>query len=561
MTAAIQALVIGNGAYPGRLRLTCPSADAKEIERAFQELKIDVTAIIDKPYASVLADIDAFIAKVNLPATTASILYYSGHGIQIGDINYIVPIDFRDPGGDGKTRLVSVQSIVDNMTSATAIRIVLLDACRTGRDTSANLIGGTKQIEVDKSFFLDGQGIPAAGLAEMKAVGNTFIAFAAGPGEVALEGGDGSSLSPFTKALVKHLTSVDLPLSNLTGRIRKEVLAETDGRQTTWDQSSLVVPFYFNPGSVLMFAGNVMALIGLIISAFIYSLVLLSPDVTIKWIGAALALPIASFATLMVGAQKAYARLRGGFDSDSNAREFQLLANLRKGAGGGFLGSLVGTLFLSVPYFHQWVDPSETFGELCLEITYGTALAACLLGPLALAGAYLWPAPNGASIRTRISHVMLGAGLGGTLAGLIAAPIITWYFGSMEGRPVMDPLLLLPGSVVGASAVIFSIMNFELERLSGRRIWITAVSSLLAVVLGGPFALIVFGPLYLLGAVSAVTAYLTDHYYSPSALFAGGALYGAPVGLVLGLVIGAAIVLIQLLSGQIIVARSGQRQP
>jgi hypothetical protein len=561
VTAAIQALVIGNGAYPGRLRLTSPSADANEIERAFKELKIDVTAVIDKPYVSALADIDTFIGKVNLPTTTASIMYYSGHGIQIDDINYIVPIDFHDPGVDGKTRLVSVQSIVDKMTSATATRIVLLDACRTGKDTSASLIAGAKQIEVDKSIFLDGEEIPAAGLAEMKAVGNTFIAFAAAPGEVALEGGDGSSLSPFTKALVKHLASVDLPLSNLTGRVRQEVLVETDGRQRTWDQSSLIVPFYFNPGSVLMFAGNVMALIGLVISAFIYSLVLLSPDVTIKWIGAALVLPIVSFTTLMVGAQKAYARLRGGFDSDSNAREFQLLANLRKGAGGGFLGSLVGALFLSVPYFRLWVHPSETFGELCLEITYGTALAACLLGPLALAGADLWPAPDGASILTRISRIMLGSGLGGTLAGLIAAPLITWYFGSMAGRPVMDPLLLLPGSVVGASAVIFSIMNFDLERLNGRRIWITAASSLLAVVLGGPFAFIVFGPLYSLGTVSAVTAYLENDYDSPSALLARGALYGVPVGLVLGLVIGAAIVLIQVLSGQIIVAGSGQRQP
>jgi hypothetical protein len=436
-----------------------------------------------------------------------------------------------------------------------------LDACRTGKDTSASLITGTKQIEIDKSFFLDGQEVPVAGLAEMKAVGNTFIAFAAGPGEVALEGSNGSSLSPFTKALVRNLSSVDLPLSNLTGRVRQEVLDETGGRQRTWDQSSLLVPFYFNPGSVLLFTGNVMALIGLIISAFIYSLILLSPHVTMEWIVAAVALPIASFATLMVGTQKAYARLRGGFNSDSNARGSELWANLRKGAGGGFLGSLVGALFLSVPYFYQWAKPTETFGQLCLEIIYGTAFAACLLGPLALAGAHLWPAPKGASIRTRIGYVMFGAGLGGTLAGLIAAPFITSYFGSMSGRPEMDPLLLLPGSVVSSAAIVFSIMNFELERLSGRHLGISAGSSFLAVGLGAVFAVIIFGPLYLLGAVSAVTVFLENHYYSPLALFFGGALYGAPVGLVLGLAIGAAIVLVQFFSGQLTVPRSSQRQP
>jgi Caspase domain len=541
MTAAIQALVIGNGSYPGKLCLTSPKADAEQVARTLKELKIDVVSVIDEPYSSALSHIDAFIEKVNLPKTAASVLYYSGHGVQINDTNYIVPIDFRDVKSDEKIRLISVQSIVDKMTSATATRIVLLDACRTGKDASASLIAGTKRIEVDKSFFLNGEEVPTAGLAEMKAVGNTFIAFAAGPGEVAREGSDGNSLSPFTNSLVRHLTSVDLPLSNLTGRIRQEVLAETEGRQRTWDQSSLVAPFYFNPGSLLLFTSNVMAVIGLAISTIIYSLVLLSPYVTMEWIAAALILPAASFTMLMAGAQNAYARLRGAFAYDDGNSRLRLLADLRNGAAGGFLGALIGGLFVSAPYFLEWRHPSETFGQLWLEVTCATAFAACIVGPFALSGAHLWLAPKDGSILNQAARLVFGSAAGGMLAGLIAAPVITWYFGRITGRPEMGPLLLLPGSVICASAVIFSVINFDLERLSGRRLLINAASSFLAVLLGGPFAVLVFAPLYLLGAVSAVTVYLEHHYASPAGLLAGGALYGAPVGLVLGFVVGAAI--------------------
>jgi uncharacterized caspase-like protein len=310
VVASKQALVIGNGAYPDRLTLASPKNDAEAVSKELMNLKIDVTEIIDKPYSSALTAINKFIDKVNLPTSTVSILYYSGHGIQMDDINYIVPIDFQDPSRGDRSRLISVQSIVDRMTSATAIRIVLLDACRTGKDVRS-IIGG-KGVEIDKDIYFNDVPVPPPGLAEMKATGNTFIAFAAGPGEVARQGIAGSPLSPFTRALVKHINSVDLPISNLTARIRQEVLEETGDTQRTWDQSSLTVPFYFNPGSLLLLTGNMMALGGLVISAMIYSLVLLSPEISLKWIGAALTLPVASFVVLIVGTQGVYSRLRGG---------------------------------------------------------------------------------------------------------------------------------------------------------------------------------------------------------------------------------------------------------
>jgi hypothetical protein len=116
------------------------------------------------------------------------------------------------------------------------------------------------------------------------------------------------------------------------------------------------------------------------------------------------------------------------------------------------------------------------------------------------------------------------------------------YFGRLE-RPEMPPYLLLPGSVVGTSIIIFSIVNFDFERLSGHRILASVKASLATLGIGVSAAIAVFGPLYLMGVVQAVTAYLENHFGDMAAMAKGGAIYGLPVGIVLGIVIGAAVLL------------------
>jgi hypothetical protein len=555
MASATQALVIGNGAYPGRLHLDNPPRDAAAVINAFKDLGVDVTEVIDKPYENLLASIDDFIAIANQPHIQTSILYYSGHGIQEEEINYIVPIDFEDPNDSGKKRFISIQSVIDKMIQATSVKIVLLDACRTGKRERQTIAEGTRAIEVDRDFKLNGIKVEIQGLAEIKAKGDTFIAFAAGPGQVARDSIDGSPLSPFTRALVKYLPSVDLPLSNLTGRIRQEVLDETGQEQRTWDQSSLRYPFYFNPGSLLLFVGNLMALVGLMISTVIYSLVLTSPKLNSGWVVAALALPVVSFLILMFGTQTVYGRLRGtNFEPEAPSVGKGVKDTLIKGVTGGFLGSVGCSLFLSVPYYLEWLrvgTPSESFGQLYLEITYATIFAACVLGALTLTGALLamvWPAE--ASKLDAKARVLGGASLGGVLTGLIVAPLLTWWFGMIYDRPEMKPWLLLPGSIVGSSLLIFSIVNFDLERLSLHRAGTSAWASICALIAGAPVAFAVFAPLYWVGIGDAVTTYLEANAENPIGLMKGGAVYGAPVGLVLGLVIGFAIILTQRWSGK-----------
>ena len=329
--------------------------------------------------------VEKFLGLVNEPATTTSLLYYSGHGLQINEQNYMVPIDFEGSDDQDTVRLVSVQSILAEMTAETAVRIILLDACRSNADAQDFVVRGRKQLNLGKEITVGGRLVTADGLASMQAAVNTFIAFAAGPGEVAFDGGDGDHLSPFTANFLKYVDAVDLPISNLTSRVRQDVLNITNNTQKSWSQSSLMAPFYFNPGSLLMFTGNLMALVGLIATGIPYSLVLAWSKLTWPWVVIGATLPVISLCILLFGVQSVYTRLRGRYVTDEATTLWSHLAtSAQKGILGGYLGSSLSALLLSALYYTGWGLDDGPFNSVPLEITVATALTGPLLGMLSL---------------------------------------------------------------------------------------------------------------------------------------------------------------------------------
>lgn len=546
MTAARQALVIGNGGYGGSLRLNCPTNDATLVKRSLTDLGFEVTFGTDLGFDAMQALVDKFLGLVNEPATTASLLYYSGHGLQINDQNYMVPVDFDRLADQHVAQLVSVQLIVTKMTAETAVRIILLDACRSNADAQ-NIVNGGKQLKIDKAITVGGALVTANGLASMQAAVNTFIAFAAGPGEVAFDGGEGDHLSPFTESFLKYVDAADLPISNLTSRVRQDVLVRTNNSQKSWDQSSLMEPFYFNPGSLLMFMGNLMALVGVITTVIPYSLVLGWSKLTWPWVVVGAALPVISLCILLYGAQSVYSRLRGRYvrEVDGATTAWRHLStSSQKGILGGYLGASLGAMFLSALYLTRWNPNDGEFNSIPLEITVATALTGALLGMLSLLWARASVGLGGLVVSANRSptRILLGTISGGALAGLIAAPLITVYF-SQFVRPIMTPDLLLPGALAGTSIFIFSVVNFDFERLSARRIWASVKASLAALGIGVLATGLIFGPLYQIGIVDFIKKYLIGHSGNMIAMVKGGAIYGLPVGIILGIVIGAAVIL------------------
>lgn len=221
------ALVIGNASYGTVFALDNPANDARLITQKLKELGFTVTLAVDLGQTEMKRVIAQFGRDLRAAGEEATgLFYYAGHGVQSFGNNYLLPVDVAlSDAADLDLMAVEAQSVLRQMASArNRTNLVILDACRNNP-------------------FEDVADLNESGLAEMKAPTGTFLAYATAPGSVALDG-QGEN-SPFTQALVKHISLPGQPVEQVFKEVRREVLAQSGGQQTPWDTSSLVSDFMF----------------------------------------------------------------------------------------------------------------------------------------------------------------------------------------------------------------------------------------------------------------------------------------------------------------------------
>lgn len=232
------ALVIGNGEYVRNAKLPNPSRDASALAKALEQLGFKVITGIDLNQS----DIRLFVSRFGREARRADValVFYAGHGIQLGNENYLVPID-ADASEESDARLLflPLQAIQEAMASAKT-RIVFLDACRDN-PLARQLVRTVR----DRPRATAASVRPGLAAVDLEDRVGSFIAFATAPGQVAADGeGDHS---PFAAALLQHIASPGKTISEMMIDVRRAVLAATDDRQTPWENSSLNAPFRFQP--------------------------------------------------------------------------------------------------------------------------------------------------------------------------------------------------------------------------------------------------------------------------------------------------------------------------
>src|SRR5271169_173709 len=87
------ALVIGNAGYQSVPRLGNPTKDAAAIAAALQRLGFTVRSETDVGFDAMRRALKDF-AAVSAGADLA-VIYYAGHGMEIGGENYLVPVDAK----------------------------------------------------------------------------------------------------------------------------------------------------------------------------------------------------------------------------------------------------------------------------------------------------------------------------------------------------------------------------------------------------------------------------------------------------------------------------------
>jgi hypothetical protein len=219
------ALVIGNSAYSSG-PLKNPVNDAADMAAALKRAGFTVMLKKNANLREMVEAIEDF--GNSLKKGGVGLFYYAGHGVQVNNVNYLLPIKERiNKESDVRFQAVDAGRVLAEMENANnSLNIVILDACRD------NPFG--------KSFRSATRGLAIVANAPT----GTFISYSTGAGQVARDG-DGRN-SHYTKALLENIAKPGLTINNVFMNVRSKVKKETG--QVPWELSSLEGDFFFVPG-------------------------------------------------------------------------------------------------------------------------------------------------------------------------------------------------------------------------------------------------------------------------------------------------------------------------
>lgn len=220
------ALVIGNATYKDA-PLKNPVNDAKDISSALKNYGFDVILRTNANQRDMKEAIREFGTKSRNSAV--SLFYFSGHGLQVGGSNYLVPIgaDIRNEN-EVEYEGVDAGRVLAQMEDAgSKMNIIILDACRNN--------------PYQRSFRSS-----VKGLAKMDAPIGSIIVYSTAPGSVASDGTGKNGL--YTEALLKHMAAPGRTIEEVLKSVREDVITITNKEQVPWESSSLIGSFYFVPG-------------------------------------------------------------------------------------------------------------------------------------------------------------------------------------------------------------------------------------------------------------------------------------------------------------------------
>ncbi len=221
------ALLIGNSNYASEdMALRNPVNDVTALGDALRELGFDVSEATDQNANMMQQALTRFGEAAK--GAEMAVFFYAGHGVQIGGENHLIGTEFEGSDLQALRRSsITLDKVRDVMARAGPdVGILLLDACRNNPFSDSGLV--------------------ERGLVRTRGGAGLLIAYATDPGNVAYDGIGQNSV--FTSGLLDHIATPDLDIRLMLGRVRQQVVLETDGRQIPWVEESVLDDHSFAPG-------------------------------------------------------------------------------------------------------------------------------------------------------------------------------------------------------------------------------------------------------------------------------------------------------------------------
>jgi tetratricopeptide (TPR) repeat protein len=217
------ALIIGNGAYRNVHPLDNPPRDAKLVTASLKDLGFQtVTLANDLTRDKFFETLRAFASDAE--KADWAIVYYAGHGFEIGGVNYLVPVDAKLAADkDAETEAVALEQVIAAVGGARKLRLVMLDACRD--NPFAPTMKRTMSVQLVDKGFSDIE--PSSGF---------MVVYAAKHGETAFDG-EGVD-SPFATALARDVKEPHVEVRKLFDIVRDDVWNATKHEQQPFTYGS-----------------------------------------------------------------------------------------------------------------------------------------------------------------------------------------------------------------------------------------------------------------------------------------------------------------------------------
>jgi GH24 family phage-related lysozyme (muramidase) len=218
------ALVVGAARYEHAQSLNSPANDANAVAAALQSIGFKIVrggAVIDPSRDVLNAALKEF--RDAQTAGSMALFYFSGHGVEVGGENFLVPVNANYKSPDDKAELWSLNDVVDKIRNSRAkYSILIIDACRN--DPFSDDKGMTRK----------------GGLANVNGLPNMYLAFATEPGKTASDGPpDGHSI--YTRVLLNHIATPNLQVHQIFNFVGKGVWEATSNIQLPYQVTTFGV--------------------------------------------------------------------------------------------------------------------------------------------------------------------------------------------------------------------------------------------------------------------------------------------------------------------------------
>jgi hypothetical protein len=216
------ALVIGNSDY-GVGNEVSGVKNACSMKECLEALGFQVLPPVFDGTLKMMTDaLKSFVDQIG--DATVVVFFYSGHGVQLENRNYLIPTD----GSVSAARSLLLDEVLQALANAPneALKFVFVDACRNIVDLPTDAPQGMTN--------------------PSEAPTGTLQAFAASPNQFA-ESGLPTQNSVYTKALLEYLPVPGLDMVSLFDQVRADVFRSSDTGQQTFEAGAIPKDFFFRP--------------------------------------------------------------------------------------------------------------------------------------------------------------------------------------------------------------------------------------------------------------------------------------------------------------------------